>query len=195
MGAATGASTFAGSESSFLTTWRRIWKSKSLRWMTAARRSKLLAVGTHHESTCRTCRRRKRGRQRLLFAIDDRRCVSGRRRGRICDRQAWRFAIGRRLRGNVSLTEQIGKKRLVRIAGEKARQFAAQTIAKAFREFSVSGVFQSMQDERPEQNLSPCVVGALLFPHAGLKRLFLYVELGNSFTRTGEGRDRAKLRG
>jgi hypothetical protein len=38
-----------------------------------------------------------------------------------------------------------------------------------------------MQNERTKQNFSPCVVGAGLFSHAGLKRLFLCVELGNSF--------------
>ena len=77
--------------------------------------------------------------------------------------------------------EEIAKQRLVGIAGEEPRQFAAQPFAEAFREFRVAGVFQSMQDERAEQHFSPCVVGALLFSGASLQGLFLCVELGNSF--------------
>jgi hypothetical protein len=121
--------------------------------------------------------------------IRDRRRVSGRRRGRICDRLAWRFAIGRRLRRNVSLTEQTGKKRLVGISGEEAREFAAQPFAQALRELGVPSVFQSMENKRAEQHFSPCVVGAFLFSSASLQGLFLCVELGNSFGNAFAGHE------
>lgn len=49
-------------------------------------------------------------------------------------------------------------------------------------------------NQRAEQNFSSCVVGAVLFPHAGLKRLFLCVELGNSFGNAFAGHGRFFLK-
>ena len=161
--------------------------------MAGARLSKVVAVGRHRKLTSRTCRRRKRWRHRLSLIIRDRRRLSGRRRGRICGPLAWRFAIGRRLRGNVSLTEKIGKKRLVGIASEEARKFAAQPVAEAFRELRIASVFQSMQHESPEQNFSPCVISALLFSGASLQGLLLCIELGDSFGNAFASHWRAPL--
>ena len=92
------------------------------------------------------------------------------------------------------MTEQIGKKRLVGISGEEARQFATQPFAKALREFRISGVFQSVQNERAKQNFSSCVVGAFLLSSASLQGLLLRVELGYPVGNAFAGHERFFLK-
>ena len=58
--------------------------------------------------------------------------------------------------------EQIGKKCLVVVTGEEAGQLTTQPVAEALCEFRIVGIFEAMQDERTEQNLATCVVGAIL---------------------------------
>ena len=86
-----------------------------------------------------------------------------------------------RRRSGTRNTQQIGEQRPVGFAGEEARQFAAQPVAEAFRELGVAGIFQSMQNERAEQDFSAGVVGAFLFSSASLQGLLLRVELGDAF--------------
>jgi len=74
--------------------------------------------------------------------------------------------------------EQIGEEILVGVAGEEARQFAAEPVSEAAGEFFVLARLEAVQNEGAEQDLAPCVVGALLFAQPRLERLPLGVDLG-----------------
>lgn len=76
-------------------------------------------------------------------------------------------------------TQQIGKEFPVTVAFEEAGQFAAQTVNEVLGKLVLS-IFETMQDERAEQDFSAGIVGALLFVEPGLQRRSLRVQFGQT---------------
>jgi hypothetical protein len=76
--------------------------------------------------------------------------------------------------------EEIGEEILVDVAGEEARQFSAEPVCEAAGKFFFLARLKAVQNERAEEDLAPCVVGALLFAQSRLERLLLGFELGES---------------
>lgn len=68
-----------------------------------------------------------------------------------------------------SLSDQIVKQRLVIIAFQKTRQFAAQPFTKLRAKTRIFRGFGVMQDERADQDLAAHVVVALGFRETGLE--------------------------
>lgn len=77
-------------------------------------------------------------------------------------------------------SEDVFEEGAVDVTGEEAGEFGAEPVCEAAREFLVSVVVETVEDEGTEEDLAAGVFGALLFGEAGFEGFGLSLEFGEA---------------